>query len=137
MEEILDKLPIGIYRTNFETGKFISASGPCLEMLGFKNFSELKNYSSADFYVNPEDREKMKKRIKNNPIKNYIVQLKDKNGNAFWARLTGKLNDNFIDGSICDISELKLEEVKELETLKSISKAAKTRTKELLNSVNV
>jgi len=88
-QDIFNSLPIGIYRTKVEDGKFLKANPECANILGYKNVPELlRNSKSGDFYWDEADREKFIQLLKDkDSIHHYELPLKDASGNKKWNHI--------------------------------------------------
>lgn len=137
-KNILNTLPIGIYRTGLD-GKFIFANKECANLLGIKDTSEFNNIEASVFYQNPADREKFIKTLKRKKeLKNYELALVTKDGKEIWVAATAKLCDSYLEGSLMDITEKKsLEEqvekhkAAEAANLAELAKIVKKRVNEM------
>jgi PAS domain S-box-containing protein len=82
----------GIYQSTAE-GRYIQVNPALASMLGFDSPESVINEVTdiSTFYVNPEDRKKLKKYVeKEAVIKDYPVKIFLKNGQKAWASITEK-----------------------------------------------
>lgn len=108
---IFDNSTEGIFQTSPD-GKFLVANPALVKILGYSSADELLNLNiEKDIFINPEDRDKLIKRLrKEKEVHDYKVGLKKKDGTAIIIKLddrmltdeTGKI---YFEGNIRDISE--------------------------------
>ncbi|MBX3042557.1 MAG: PAS domain S-box protein [Candidatus Kapabacteria bacterium] len=109
--QILDFLPIGIYKTDF-TGKFLYANDSLAHILGYCDVNDLLSQSAANFFVRPELRIQELSSNINDLIFTEELQLKRKDGKIIYVldryrkykSLDGKI---YYEGSIEDITNKK------------------------------
>ncbi len=108
---LMDKLNHGIFRTSLDNkGSFIEANQTALQILGYKDFSEIKSLHILDLFVEKDDKLNFKSDLlKKGFVKNQIVKLRKKNGELIFASLSlVVVNDEsgpkFCDGLIQDFS---------------------------------
>jgi PAS domain S-box-containing protein len=109
---IFDNSAEGIFQSTYD-GRFLTVNNALLKILGYDSKEELMLVNIPEMlYVNPEDRTRMLEKIKSDgEVKNYLINLKKKNGTPIIALL----NDRFItdeetgtsyyEGSLRDITE--------------------------------
>ncbi|MGE5435973.1 MAG: ATP-binding protein, partial [Syntrophothermus sp.] len=93
-------------------GKFLIANEAMVKLLGYDNKEELFTKDIInDIYLNPEDRTKFIKELKEEGlIENYIITLKKKNGKLVIGKVNARIiidevtNETIIEGNITDIT---------------------------------
>ncbi len=90
LRRIFERVRHGLFITSKE-GKFLDCNQALLDMLGYSSKEEFLNMDIVrDLYVNPEDREILKKRAeKNGVVKDLEVEFKKKDGEKITVLLTG------------------------------------------------
>ncbi len=132
LPQILENLPVGIYRTNPE-GKIIKANETLIHMLGYESFSELENINVKDFYVRAKDRDNLLKKLDNETTRNARFEIRCKDGSTLWCRdysksvLDAKGKIAFYDGTLIDISAEKKTEDKLKKALRQLAQSNKER----------
>jgi PAS domain S-box-containing protein len=112
-KRIYDQCPVGIWRTRGE--KFVYLNQAMASLLGYQSPEEAKSKIKSithQIYLNSEDRtffyDEMKK---HGFVENCEVRFKQKNGNIYWAALSGRLfhDDNglYSEGTCINIDERK------------------------------
>jgi diguanylate cyclase (GGDEF)-like protein/PAS domain S-box-containing protein len=112
IENILDHMQDIYFRSDNE-GRIIMVSSFVEKLLGY-NKDELIGKSLADYYYQPDGREKFLEALhQTGTVSNYEVQLKHKDGSAIWASSNAHfVNDAHgniigVEGTTRDITELK------------------------------
>jgi PAS domain S-box-containing protein len=103
-----------LYITTTE-GKFIDLNQATVELFGYENKEELMQIgSTAELYLNPEDRNKMQRQMEEKGfVKNMEQELRRKDGTKIYALVTGTTmrddggNAIGYEGMIKDITERK------------------------------
>ncbi|MFA3781779.1 PAS domain S-box protein [Melioribacteraceae bacterium 4301-Me] len=100
-------------------GTLLEVNQTYSEMLGYQSPEEMKKHNAREFYVSPEEREKLITiLLDRGEVKNYELQLKKKNGELINViENIGILEDEenkekIIHGTLFDITELKKAEQK-------------------------
>jgi PAS domain S-box-containing protein len=108
---IFDNSTEGIFQTSPD-GKFLVANPALVKILGYGSMEELLKLNiERDIFINPEDRDKLIKRLrKEKEVHDYKVGLKKKDGSAIIVRiddrmLTDAAGEMYFEGNIRDISE--------------------------------
>jgi len=116
---LVENLNVGVFRNTGIEGKFIEVNPSFVEMFGYDNKEEVLKKEVKDFYVNPEDREKINKKIlEESFIKDWEVLLKRKDGSIFNGSITAiavkdKKNEiTYYDGIVENIYKRKKAEDK-------------------------
>ncbi|MDH5749614.1 MAG: PAS domain S-box protein [Rhodospirillales bacterium] len=87
---IIEASPVPLIITRLGDGMVLYAN-PAVEFMFGYSADNLIGKQSPDFYVNPEDREKVKKNIRRNGfLRNYEIYMKGKDGVPFWASVDSK-----------------------------------------------
>lgn len=109
-QALMDKLDQGIFRTSLDSkGRFVEANKTAMQILGFKNSSELKGLYILDFFVEKEDKLNFKNELlKTGFIRNRVLKLRKKNGKYIYALVSLiVVNDSngpkFCDGIIQNV----------------------------------
>jgi diguanylate cyclase (GGDEF)-like protein/PAS domain S-box-containing protein len=109
---LVDKLPVGVYRTTPE-GRFIEANSALARMLGVPNLASLLRTNVKDFYVKQKDREEHLAKLVTKPRFFTEFELRRADGRRIWVRdycqAVKKRNGSveFYDGILLDITDRK------------------------------
>ncbi len=98
--------PAGMFRTTLE-GKVVDANSALLKAFGVK---ENESLMAADFYGNPEDRERVIETIrKKKAVKGLEIKMRKKDDSFIWALMSARLNEQqqCIEGILFDITPQK------------------------------
>ncbi|MFB8788193.1 MAG: ATP-binding protein [Potamolinea sp.] len=101
---------VGMFRTTLADGMILDANAAVLKMLRIDSYEGIK---TVDLYVNPADREILKKLlIEKGFVENFEAQVRRPDNSRFWASYSGKLyaKEGYLEGVIIDISKRKLAE---------------------------
>ena len=108
--ELIDILPVAIYRTTIE-GNLIYCNKALLKLFGYESISELKKYPVANLYHDKKVRGEFVKKITlQGYLEDFSVQFKKKDGTPIWGSVTASVvyDDDgvevFFDGAIRDIT---------------------------------
>ena len=122
----------GIFQTTAD-GKIISINSSAARILGYSNCDEMKKMIkslSEDFYMDPNIRKEIIRKLENNPtLKNQEALVKKKDKSTIWCSLNIRVVKNhegkieYYEGSFNDISERKKVE-KELKLAKDLAEKA-------------
>jgi PAS domain S-box-containing protein len=113
---LFDRVPVGITSTTPE-GKLLAANPAFVEMLGFADVEALKRANIEEFWVNPEDRERMIALLaRDGIIQHFELQLRRKDGTVICCAVstravydaTGKMES--YEGVTVDITDRKRQE---------------------------
>jgi PAS domain S-box-containing protein len=105
LRSLTEKLPIGIYRTNFD-GEFLHVNKAFAHILGYNRVDDLIKRNAFDFYSKKSERKQSIEILKDVKINSEINQIVRKDGKSVWIKDTAKLNKDsqnnqyFIDGFI-------------------------------------
>ncbi len=138
-KSLMDKLEVGIFRTTMDArGRFIEANETALNLLGFKDYSQIKNKYILDFFAEDEDKRSFRKKLlKTCFIKNEVVKIKTTKGKIEHMMVSLAVIPNnkgeavYCDGIIESFSENKIDNVHQQKQID----AEDFRT--LLNSISV
>jgi len=113
-KELVDSLPVGIYRSVAQSdGTFIEANPAIVTMFEAGSVEEFLKHKVSDLYQNPEDRETFRKRmLKFGFLKDEELRLKTLKGREIWGAVTAILRtdsdgQSYFEGIIEDITERK------------------------------
>lgn len=117
---LIENLNVGVFRnTGDPDGLFLEANPAIAQIFGFTSQDELINTPISNLYQNIKDNTWLWAEISiKGFVKNKELQLRKKDGTAFWGICSAKAKFNtdgdivWIDGVIDDISERKLTEEK-------------------------
>jgi len=101
----------GIYRSSFQKG-LLYVNDAFVEMFGYDSIKEVLNASIYDLYEESDQRQSIIGHLRRiGSIQNEEVLFKKKNGENFWGLMSSYVikenGDEFFDGAIRDISDLK------------------------------
>ena len=112
LSSISSNLKGGVYRTN-KDGDIIYVNREMLELFGFESEDEALRLKAEDFYVDPEQREKLGEILQSKSfVKNMEVLFRKKSGEVFWGLVSTTRTSSFegqtlYDGVVTDISSMK------------------------------
>ncbi|BAZ48701.1 serine/threonine protein kinase and signal transduction histidine kinase with GAF and PAS/PAC sensor [Nostoc sp. NIES-4103] len=108
---IFENSQVGIFRTRLSDGLLLDANQRYANLLGFDSSEEMIGFEHAtDYYVNPSDRQQFLEVLKRDrEVRSYEAQGRKRDGTVFWGLFSAYLNadDDYIEGVIADISDLK------------------------------
>jgi len=107
---MFDHLPLGVYRCTPE-GEFLDANPALVRILGYPDPASLANLYASTFYVNDDDAEIFKARLKEfGIVRGFDTQLRGVDGRKIQLRNTARIhrdadgNVAYVEGVIEDIS---------------------------------
>jgi len=114
---------VGLFETDLNTGTVVACSQEYSDLAGFASVQEAIGSDILHLYVNPEDREEVKRILRTEGrIKNHVLRLrKHSTGEEFWAEFSAHFDParDVAEGVIVDVTErmkaekeLKLSEAK-------------------------
>jgi PAS domain S-box-containing protein len=112
---LVDNLNVGVYRnTAGSPGRWLWANPAFLKMFGYESLQEFQGKPVTDLYVNPDDRRAFLDQVRiRGYARDFILQLKRKDGIPVWVSITGQAKKNargtidWIDGICEDITDKK------------------------------
>lgn len=108
---IFENSQVGIFRTRLSDGLLLDANQRYANLLGFDSSEEMIGFEHAtDYYLNPSDRQQFLEVLKRDrEVRSYEAQGRKRDGTVFWGLFSAYLNadDDYIEGVIADISDLK------------------------------
>ncbi len=134
----------GLYRSSIDKG-IIYVNSAFAEIFGYSAPKEVISTNIKELYLHESTREEiLTELIEKRSIRNKEVEFKRKNGQSFWGLMSSYLivdseGNEYFDGAIRDISELKKAEQQLLElneTLTKQNKALEEREDELNKAMN-
>ncbi|MEQ8225524.1 MAG: PAS domain S-box protein, partial [Candidatus Eremiobacterota bacterium] len=103
--------PVGFFETSVEEAKIIACNKFYCQMAGFTSVEEAINQDVLQFYTVPDQREEIKKILKEKGcIEKFVTQFRNRlTGKKFWAEFFAMVNrdKNVIEGTIIDITARK------------------------------
>jgi two-component system sensor histidine kinase/response regulator len=112
---LFENSQMGIGRTRIEDGLILDANQRFIEILGYRDASEvIGKKSKAELYLNPRDREFVLHQLhQSGELNNYEVQFRRRDGSIAWVLLSLRLNteEHCIEAVITDISARKRTEI--------------------------
>ncbi len=119
---MFDHLPLGVYRCTAE-GEFLDANPALVRILGYPDRPSLDSLYSSTFYVNDEDAEMFKERLKEfGIVRGFETRLRGVDGRMIRLRNTARIhrdtdgNVSYVEGVIEDVSRERLPLVLNRET---------------------
>ncbi|UCE42026.1 MAG: PAS domain S-box protein [Candidatus Aminicenantes bacterium] len=86
--ELVSNIKIGVFRGT-PKGEILEANPAVLEMFGYKEIGKFLKLKTTELYQNPNDNGFFMKEIEENGlVQNKEIQMKKKDGKAFWASVT-------------------------------------------------
>jgi PAS domain S-box-containing protein/putative nucleotidyltransferase with HDIG domain len=102
---------VGLFETSIEEAKIIICNQYYCDLAGFPDVESALGKDIMQLYVNPGDREEVKKVLRTQGyITNHLLQLKNRLTNRiFWVEFNARVNPsrNIIEGSLIDVTERK------------------------------
>lgn len=144
---LVENLAVGIYQITPD-GKILEINPAMRRLMGYdtnsfkndKSVSNLKKYSSWDFYPTQSVRKEFLERItKEREIRNEEMQIYDVNKKLIWVSITarGRFDENgnllFIDGVLEDISARKIAEAQLIEAKEKAEEMNRLKSSFLAN----
>lgn len=103
---------VGLFETSLEEAKIIACNKYYCDLAGFPDIESAIGMDILQLYVNPDDREEVKKVLRTQGyIANHLLQLKNRlTDKIFWIEFSAHVNQsrNIIEGSLIDVTERKL-----------------------------
>ena len=115
LQELLSRLPVGIYRnTPGLSGRFVLANETIAKMFGYESSEDFMKIKVSDLYADPSEREAFSNRLLNmGAVFGAQLRLAKKDGSQFWGSVTAKVIRNkkgeieYFEGIIENIAERK------------------------------
>jgi PAS domain S-box-containing protein len=105
--ELVDNSMVAVYKTNIY-GDILFANSAMAKILGYRSVEGLKKRKIFELYKNPEDRNKLIKKLKKQGnFSHYEVELTSKNDDTIIVLLSANLEDEIISGMMMDITQRK------------------------------
>ena len=108
-----ENVPVGIFQTTPD-GRYLDANAAHLQIFGFPDLQTLRGMNAADFYSNPEEREKWKERMnRDNIMRAQDFHFRRGDGRMIWTRESARtVRDErggvqYYEGIVEDITALK------------------------------
>lgn len=121
-EEILESLPIGVFRTTpGHGGRIIYANRKNMQIHGYSSMEEFMARPVASYYADPDDRKAVAAELlERGRIIDREIRCRRRNGEIFWGRINvfvrkDENGEEFFEGTIEDVSEKKAFQMKTLE----------------------
>ncbi|MDY0081168.1 MAG: DUF294 nucleotidyltransferase-like domain-containing protein, partial [Ignavibacteriaceae bacterium] len=109
-QSLMDKLNQGIFRTSLDNrGKFLDGNKTALQILGYKNATELEGLHILDFFAEKEDKLNFRNElIQTGFIRNRILKLRKRSGEQIFVSVSvvvvsDKSGPKYCDGIIQDV----------------------------------
>lgn len=122
---------IALFRAKLD-GKLIEINKKYAEMVGYSSVQEcLKSFSPAESWADPKDRDKMFAAFaKNGVLNDYETRIIDKHGKTVWIKFSAIIypEKGYIEGSIQNISTMKLAEIALKKLNQDLEKKVNERT---------
>ena len=142
--DIFDNSIMGIYQSTPE-GRFQNVNPALVRLLGYETSEQLLrdiNDIQKDVYVNPEDRNRIKKLFEQeDTVRKFEAQFKIRNGSHLWTSISGRaIRDEkgkvlFYEGTIEDIDQRKRDEIELANYRDHLEKLVERRTEELASAI--
>ena len=118
---------VGFFETDLINATVIMCNQRYCDLAGFSSVDEAIGHDILHLYVDPDDREEIKKiMFSQGFITEHIIRLRNrKTGKIFWGEFSARLNmeRNIAEGSIIDITNLKSAEEQLTEKNEILQKA--------------
>lgn len=138
-QKFFERCPVGLYKTRQKDGMFVEINPFGAKLLGYNSPEDVigKVYSTAHY--DKASRTKLIDALhKYGSISDFEVEFKQVDGTTIWVSATAMNGDDFIIGSLTDITERKEMEVEirtlkidQMSVLKQISQDVRQRCKAL------
>jgi diguanylate cyclase (GGDEF)-like protein/PAS domain S-box-containing protein len=110
---LFDGVPVGLYRST-RGGQLLDANPALVEMLGYLDRETLLETTTANLYVDAEDRGRLLALLeRDRVVRGFEVRFRRRDGNVIWVRNTVRAVHNadgqvlYYEGSLEDITERK------------------------------
>ncbi|MGD8472720.1 MAG: PAS domain S-box protein [Anaerolineae bacterium] len=137
---LFDGVPVGLYRTTPE-GRIVEANLAQVKMLGYPDRKALMATSSADLYMDPEERVRWQTLMEQEGVvREFETQFRRQDGTIIWVKDTAQaFRDKhgrvlYYEGSLEDITERKRAEAKLRQYQEGLEELVQERTAELRES---
>lgn len=132
-------IPVGVFRsTPGAEGRVLSANVALAKMLGYGAVEDLAAARVADFYLRPEDREKLVGEMGSaGTVSSYEVELRRVDGTTFWGAVSARVvrgDDGeiaYVDGVVEDVTKRKRAEAELARYRHRLEELVAERTDEL------
>jgi PAS domain S-box-containing protein len=110
---LFERVPMGLYRTT-PVGQILDANLALMEMLGYPDRESLLAINTANWYVNPEDRQQWRTLMEREGVmRDFEVQWRRHDGKIIWVRESARIVQDadgralYYDSAVEDITERK------------------------------
>ena len=138
-QQFFEQCPVGLYKTQQKDGLFVEINPFGAQLLGYDDPKDVIGKVYSTEHYSKKIRTKLKDMlIKDGKVTDFEVQLKKTNGTVVWVSATAMNGDDFIIGSLTDITKRKEMEdeiqslkVSQMSVLKQISQDVRQRCEAL------
>lgn len=118
-QRFFEQCPVGLYKTCQKDGLFITINAYGAKLLGYDSPEDVIDKVYSTEHYDKTVREKLINALhKSGSVTDFEVQLKQTDGTVVWVSATAMNGDDFIIGSLTDITKRKEmeDEIKSLKT---------------------
>jgi PAS domain S-box-containing protein len=135
---IFENSQVGIFRSRLTDGLMLDANQTLARMLGYDSPAEIVGTYSTEFYVDPNQRQKILEIVQSNgEVRDFEGHLRKQDGSDFWGLLSSRLDPqaNYLDGVVVDISDRRQAQVA-LEKAKNAAEVANRTKSQFLSNMS-
>jgi PAS domain S-box-containing protein len=131
-----------VWRTS-TTGQILEVNPALVQLLGYPDRATLLSRNSADLYVDPADRERLRQTLAREGVADFTAQLRRADGTAMWARMRVRASSEggqlVWEGVLEDITDQRRVEAAErqAEALRYVAHLANAAAHEINNPLSV
>lgn len=139
---LVQHVPAGVWRTS-TTGQILEVNPALVQLLGYPDRATLLSRNSADLYVDPADRERLRQTLAREGVADFTAQLRRADGTAMWARMRVRASSEggqlVWEGVLEDITDQRRVEAAErqAEALRYVAHLANAAAHEINNPLSV
>jgi PAS domain S-box-containing protein len=139
---LVEHVPAGVWRTS-PTGQILEVNRALVQLLGYRDRAALLATNSADLYVDPADRERLRQTLAQDGVADFTAQLRRADGTPLWARMQVRASleggQTIYEGVLEDITDRRRAEAAErqAEALRYVAHLANAAAHEINNPLAV
>jgi PAS domain S-box-containing protein len=139
---LVEHVPAGVWRTSL-TGRILEVNPALVQMLGYPDRGALLARNSAELYVDPADRERLRQTLARDGVADFTAQLRRADGTPLWARMQVRAGieegQHVWEGVLEDVTDRRRAEAAErqAEALRYVAQLANAAAHEINNPLSV
>ena len=134
-QKFFERCPVGLYKTRLEDGLFVEINPFGAKLLGYDDPKDIIGKIHSTDHYDKEVRVKLKDMLfKYGQVTDFEIELKKTDGTVVWVSATAMNGEDFIIGSLTDITQRKQMEdeieclkITQMSVLKQISQDVRQR----------